>query len=80
MTEANPQPSKEKETREPVYLEHWYRACKMKNSIHLKTAKYCPGGIILNRFKFLHKTYVSWIVRYHIFVIQARYNKGLVNS
>ena len=35
MTEANPQPSKENETREPVYLEHWNRdrVCKTKNSM-----------------------------------------------
>ena len=34
MTEANSQPSKENEIREPVYLERWCkdRAYKIKNS------------------------------------------------
>ena len=34
MTKANPQPTKEDETRELVYLEIWrrVRACKIKNS------------------------------------------------
>ena len=35
MTEANPQPRKENETRQPVYIEDWCRdkTYKIKNSI-----------------------------------------------
>ena len=44
MTKANPQPSKENETREPVCLEIWcrVRAYKIKNS----TFESCNRGEI----------------------------------
>ena len=42
MTEANPQPRKENETREPVYLEHWCRdrVYKVKSSTFESTNRW----------------------------------------
>ena len=54
MTETNPQPSKENKTREPAYLEHWYKgsAYKIKNRTRLKVT--IDGRFVIQLSKLFH--------------------------